>query len=85
MTTFPSARWVETLLANATFWQSSVLLEQSHLAHIFTPNGYNMSVTTGPDAANTPARRRAACAAIDARSEERRAGKECRSRWSPYP
>ena len=23
-------------------------------------------------------------AAVDARSEERRVGKECRSRWSPY-
>src|SRR5256885_16718793 len=25
-----------------------------------------------------------ACAALPARSEERRVGKECRSRWSPY-
>src|SRR5206468_12562736 len=24
-------------------------------------------------------------AAVDGRSEERRVGKECRSRWSPYP
>ena len=24
------------------------------------------------------------CAAKEARSEERRVGKECRSRWSPY-
>ena len=26
----------------------------------------------------------ASCAAIFSRSEERRVGKECRSRWSPY-
>ena len=26
----------------------------------------------------------AACKFYDARSEERRVGKECRSRWSPY-
>ena len=28
--------------------------------------------------------RRAVCAVLAARSEERRVGKECRSRWSPY-
>ena len=34
-------------------------------------------VTTGPGAANT-------LGAVGERSEERRVGKECRSRWSPY-
>ena len=39
-----------------------------------------------PRAAETPAAQPAAArpAAFSARSEERRVGKECRSRWSPY-
>src|SRR2546423_2514763 len=36
-----------------------------------------------PDAARASPRRRAAAGVPD-RSEERRVGKECRSRWSPY-
>src|SRR5688572_32349856 len=35
--------------------------------------------------AAAPARERGACRIeLDVRSEERRVGKECRSRWSPY-
>ena len=32
----------------------------------------------------TPGRKETALAVIELRSEERRVGKECRSRWSPY-
>src|SRR2546425_11190599 len=36
------------------------------------------------DHSNTSPYGTAFCVSIEARSEERRVGKECRSRWSPY-
>ena len=41
---------------------------------------YETEVTMGPKTASSPE----LCAGEDYRSEERRVGKECRSRWSPY-
>src|SRR5690348_18441783 len=38
-----------------------------------------------PRRAQSAARRREAAGAGPERSEERRVGKECRSRWAPYP
>src|SRR2546425_1431321 len=52
----------------ACAWRRSLRLRPSHLF----PGG----LRAAPESQN-PARR-------DARSEERRVGKECRSRWSPY-
>src|SRR5271156_3827125 len=43
----------------------------------FEPEGFDVQVIDGHDVA-------AVLAALDHRSEERRVGKECRSRWSPY-
>src|SRR2546430_8123882 len=43
------------------------------------------TITIPPDAdAKLLERARATGMPVDARSEERRVGKECRSRWSPY-
>jgi PTS system mannose-specific IIA component len=57
----------------------------SAMEHVVGPQSAVEAICIGPD--DDMERRRmdilAACARAD-RSEERRVGKECRSRWSPY-
>ena len=68
------------------------LLQQIH--QVLERRGAKIEASRGADyvfpqvrAAITDAYRRASISgpeSLDARSEERRVGKECRSRWSPY-
>ena len=50
-----------------------------------TKNRFNAVQIPEPATADIPAKQRKSFrVALYARSEERRVGKECRSRWSPY-
>src|SRR5256885_6057241 len=51
----------------------------------FVTNKYSLAITTDPEQrAICGSSSGGICAFTVARSEERRVGKECRSRWSPY-
>ena len=63
---FPSADWSQALLCGVQMWRSAVLSQQPHLVHVFTPDGYNMSASSGPDFAATAQRRQRLGRAIGA-------------------
>src|SRR2546426_11787745 len=65
-----------------TKWHAEELIRASGLSHaVFRP-----SIINGPESPpiRTLARLHRWSPVVPVRSEERRVGKECRSRWSPY-
>ena len=73
-------RSIQTLLLAATLGLlvTACNNDSDQTVDITKPINVKLSLTT--TGTNIPISR----AAIGARSEERRVGKECRSRWSPY-
>ena len=64
------------------------MFDSSHIAQVDcflpdTPSTY-VRYTFGRNSENTPQFLYTRYPVLDDRSEERRVGKECRSRWSPY-
>src|SRR2546426_2352557 len=80
--------WIESFHAEA----SAATRRPSVRPPVFERSGWRIVITrraaTRPPRSSRPGRGRAGGVALDgasdARSEERRVGKECRSRWSPY-
>ena len=84
---FPGGAVVEKLPANAGDTGSSPGLGSSHMprsnwAH--EPQLLSLRVWSLCSATGEAATVRGPRTAMKSRSEERRVGKECRSRWSPY-
>src|ERR1041384_3829487 len=64
----------------------TALCESSSSTSLFTyPTRCNEPATQiNPSEGVTPRAHESACFTVSVKSEERRVGKECRSRWSPY-
>ncbi|MCA9249688.1 MAG: polyphenol oxidase family protein [Phycisphaerae bacterium] len=64
---YADAGWSPPNSPDEIFWQSSFVNEMGGVHHVFTPIGYNMSTTSGPDTNGTSTRRAKACEAIGSR------------------